>query len=274
VASDTRRNLDAIACIALACAALASIALFSEPPALLTVLIGAPLALLAPGYALVLALFPRHTETRMRKSTRLMFSLGMSVVCNILLTLVLNFTAYGIHRVTLTAGLAAITLALSLIAIQRGNALPPATRAPEEAGWKWPTAVQGSVAALSIAIAAGAFTLATREAQRVQTLDVLQLWMLPVPNQAPGTVSIGVRNINAATSDYLIALDRDGYVFERFEAVSAPAGSTWVVTKTLAATDIGRGPIVAQLYSASDPSVVLRRVQYALSESGALNPAP
>jgi hypothetical protein len=274
VASEVRRNLDSVACIALACAALASIALFSEPPRLLTLLIGAPLALLAPGYALVLALFPRHAESRMRKSTRLMFSLGMSVVCNILLSLVLNFTTYGIHRVTLTAGLAAITLALAFIAIQRGNTMPPTNTPPQTHGGRWPTPLQGSVVALSIAIVAGAFTLVTREALRVQSLDVLQLWMLPVPDQPPGTVSIGIRNVNSATSNFRIALDRDGYVFDQFVDLSVPAGATWAVTKTLAATDIGSGPIVAQLYAASNPSVALRRAQFSINDSAPANPAP
>jgi hypothetical protein len=263
--NDARRNLDSLACIALACAALAMTVLIGEPPRLLTLLIGAPLALFAPGYALVLALFPRHAESRMRRSTRLMFSLGMSVVCNILLTLLLNFTVYGIHRITLTSGLAALTLALALIAIQRNNALPRTVGRAEEQPIRWPTFAQSSVAALSIAISLGAFTLATREALRIQTLDVIQLWLLPVADQPAGSITIGMRNVNSTISDFRITLDRDGYIFQEFGGLDVPAGTTWAITTTLRTTEIGTGPVVARLYASSNPSTALRRVQYALS---------
>jgi hypothetical protein len=107
--------------------------------------------------------------------------------------------------------------------------------------------------------------LATREALRIQTLDVIQLWLLPVADQPAGSITIGMRNVNSTISDFRITLDRDGYIFEEFGSLDVPAGSTWTITTTLPTTEIGTGPVVARLYASSNPSTALRRVQYALS---------
>jgi hypothetical protein len=267
--ASARRNLDSIACIALACAALAITVLFAEPPAVLTLLIGVPLAILAPGYVMVLALFPRHSESRMRKSTRLMFSLGMSIVCNILLVLALNYTAYGIRRQTLTSGLAGLTLVLAFLALQRAGDLPPSTDQPVE-GWRRPSLAQGSVIALSLAIAIGAFMLATREAVRVQSQDVVQLWMLPAAqatqNGAGESLQVGVRNINASASQFRVTLDRDGYIFGQYDDISVEAGASWQTTATLQSGAPGSGPITALLYETANPTQPLRRVQYSVGQ--------
>jgi uncharacterized membrane protein len=266
-----RRCRDALACIVLALLALPIAAAAGALPTALTTLVGAPLALLAPGYALVLALFPRRGDLRMRESTRLMFAIGMSVVCNVLLTLLLNFTPWGIRTASLTTGMALLTIALALIAIRR--TLAPDDIAPTADPFVMPrlSSLQASISALSAVIVAAAVLLSINEAQRVQTLNVVQLWMVPLAKTATASatvedsVRVGIRNVNADVERYTIELQRGGYTVERYDDVFAAPGQSWEMTLTLRADTPGSGPVTALLFDQADRAQPIRRTQYWLA---------
>ncbi len=259
------RRLDVLACACCAACALLLALLGIDSP-LLRTLLGAPLALIAPGYALIATLFPRSTSAsgaHLRFSTRLMFSLGMSVALLVISGIALNFTPPGIQYWSLTTVLALLTIAFSVLAgyrlgnISADSALP----LPQRLSARGFGPLQSGLIALAAIVAAGAVTYAIQESYRARRASVLHLWMLPVESAPPNTLRIGARNISAAASMYRIDLVRAGYTIQQWSNLPLAQGQTWEITTTMPLDAPGEGPLIAALYEQgiSEP---VRRVQY------------
>ncbi len=84
-------------------------------------ILGIPMVLFLPGYALIAALFPKKDELNIIERIALSFGLSIAVVP--LLGLILNFT-FGIKLVPILFSLCIFTLALGYIAAFRREGLP------------------------------------------------------------------------------------------------------------------------------------------------------
>jgi len=84
-------------------------------------ILGIPLVLFLPGYALIEALFPRKKD--LDGIERLVLSFGLSIAVVPLIGFVLNFTPYGIRLVPILISLSVFTLAMYQIAHFRKSKL-------------------------------------------------------------------------------------------------------------------------------------------------------
>ena len=257
-----RNRLDLLVCAALAMTALAT-SLAQIEAAWLRTALGVPLALFLPGYALMSALFPRNTGSTLRDSTRIMFAIGTSIVIGILTGFLLNFTALGINTFPLTVSLSGLTLLLCALGfralgVEQRFAAVPLREQLERRGFSFS---QLSLLGIALVIAIGAVAYSIQEANRIQTPDVLEMWLLPAQPDN-GTLRFGVRNVNATQTDFRIEVQRNGFMLYEWRQISVAPGQTWEVTTTLGANLQGNGPIEASLYAADERDVPLRRTQY------------
>lgn len=84
-------------------------------------ILGIPMVLFLPGYALIAALFPRKND--LDSIERLALSFGLSIAVVPLIGLGLNFTPFGIRLVPILVSLSIFTLAMLLIANLRRSQL-------------------------------------------------------------------------------------------------------------------------------------------------------
>lgn len=147
----TDRPIDLAALLALTVLAVAAALVLPEGSAL-RVALALPFLLLAPGYALVAALFPERGGTyqvargeegeRVEEVSkgldpleRAALSLGLSIAVVPLLGLALNFTPWGIRLVPILVATASFILAASSVAFARRRALPPSERLAFRVEW-------------------------------------------------------------------------------------------------------------------------------------------
>src|SRR4051812_23489394 len=110
-----RKAFDLVICSALAVVAM-MLALLTPEIGLARVLIGLPLVLFVPGYALVAAAFPTD---RLGNIERLLFSLGASLALAALAGLLLHWTALGLRPAAWAVALGNLTLIASLVTLIR-----------------------------------------------------------------------------------------------------------------------------------------------------------
>ncbi|TFH46896.1 MAG: DUF1616 domain-containing protein, partial [ANME-2 cluster archaeon] len=84
--------------------------------------LGLPLVLFFPGYALIAALFPKKDDLDGIERTALSFGLSIAVVP--LLGLALNYTPWGIRLIPILITISIFTLAMCTAAIMRRRGLP------------------------------------------------------------------------------------------------------------------------------------------------------
>lgn len=84
-------------------------------------ILGIPMVLFVPGYALIAALFPRKND--LDGIERLALSFGLSIAVVPLIGLGLNFTPFGIRLVPIIVSLSVFTVAMLLIAYLRRSKL-------------------------------------------------------------------------------------------------------------------------------------------------------
>jgi len=89
-------------------------AVILSPSNMLRTILGIPAVLFFPGYALIMALFPRRRG--MGGIERVAFSLGMSLVVVPLIGLVLNTTPWGIRLEPIVYSVASFIFIMSVIA--------------------------------------------------------------------------------------------------------------------------------------------------------------
>lgn len=125
-------DLGATALLTIAAALAAVVPIIDQTP--LRVVLGLPLVLFLPGYALIAALFPEagagspDDEDGEREGIdgieRVALSFGLSIAVTPLLGLVLNFTPWGIRLVPILIAVGGFTLAATVVAALRRWELP------------------------------------------------------------------------------------------------------------------------------------------------------
>ncbi|WP_158301493.1 DUF1616 domain-containing protein [Methanocella paludicola] len=110
-------DIDLKLTIVLAFLALTSIYIPQIKGTALMTILGLFVVVVAPGYALVAALFPG--KAAINGNIRIVISLGMSVIITALIGLVLNFTAWGIRLEPVAISLSYFSIIVALIANMR-----------------------------------------------------------------------------------------------------------------------------------------------------------
>lgn len=215
--------------------------------------LGLVVVLMAPGYVLTNALFPRRSD--IDGIERLALTLGLSIAVVPLLGLILNYTPWGIRLVPIAVTLTLFVLLLGFIARSRRAA------APEEDAytipWGTPAFRQGAglaAVALVALIGVPALAVALRPEERFTEFYVLgeggKLEGYPT-RLAPGeafTLTFGVGNFEGEPTRYRLvaAFGEDP---RTFETPAIPAGERWEETLELAAPDAnGRTKLPFELY--------------------------
>ena len=90
------------------------------------IILGLPLVLFLPGYALIAALFPRKDD--LDGIERIALSFGLSIAITPLLGLALNYTPFGIRLTPILIVLSVFTIALAIGAYVRRSRIPEEDR--------------------------------------------------------------------------------------------------------------------------------------------------
>lgn len=179
---------------------------------------GIPLALFAPGYALVSAAWP---SVRPHWPKRITLALGVSISVDILSGLVLNLTGQGLRPATWSFVLGAITLvACAVAAVRRPHVRWFTFSRPQPASLVAGVAAAGLVLAAAVVATAGA-------AAHEQQDGFTQMWIRPDTTDAR-SVNVTLRNLELAPMSYHVQiLDDSGQVSADIPSVSLDPGQIW-----------------------------------------------
>lgn len=257
-----RRNcadLLLVAALALAAAAATLLGVTHPAPRLL---LGLPLALLLPGYALAAALFPQRT---LPGADRALYTLALSLCASILSGFALNASPWPLAPASWAVTLAWVSMAGCVVACAR-RALPAvaARPAPSPGGGGAPPRRlrlgQALLLGLAIAVVAGAVWLARAEAEQRPAADVLQLWMLPAGDDGEPALRVGVTSVGPAEGSFRLQLTRGGYLIHEWPAITIAPGERWEGRLSLAGRQPGAGAFEARLSRVEAPHHILRQV--------------
>lgn len=92
----------------------------SETP--IRIILGLPMVLFLPGYALIAALFPGKTD--LDGIERIALSFGLSIAVVPLIGLGLNYTPWGIRLIPILISLSLFTIIMCVVAVVRRSSLP------------------------------------------------------------------------------------------------------------------------------------------------------
>jgi Protein of unknown function (DUF1616) len=207
-------------------AALAAAILLLDPPALLAGIVGAPLVLLAPGLALVMALgIDGESELPMR---RLILSIALSLAVTALGGIVVNIIA-PLDRTSWTIWLVAFTCACCAVALWRGEKAATAPlagaidwlpgRGGEGSGRRW-----AGIAVVVCLVLAGAATLTETNSRSAYDSPLIELGARPAPG-LNGEVEISVAN-KTDHAERLRLTYHEGTVPSPFEDFVLPASGS------------------------------------------------
>jgi Protein of unknown function (DUF1616) len=204
-------------------AALAAAILLLDPPALLAAIVGAPLVLLAPGLALVMALdLDGESELPMR---RLILSIALSLAVAALGGILVNVIA-PLDRTSWTIWLVAFTGVGCAVALRRGQ---EAAAGPIAAAIEWLPGHGGegsgrrwaAVAVVVCLILAGAATLTETNSRSAYDSPLIELGARPAPG-LNGEMEISVANKTDHAERLRLTYD-EGTVPNPFEDFVLPA---------------------------------------------------
>jgi uncharacterized membrane protein len=188
-----------------------------------------PMVFLLPGYALLSAISPRH---RFRRTEQVVLSIGLSIMLLILGGFLLNWTPWGLQARTWTVGLGALTLVACVVALVRRTNGPTFSPLIVQTGL---TVGQGMLLALTVVIAALAWTIAHRAAEVLPPSHFTQLWILPAEGQEQGAVEVGIYCMEADTTRYTLQVSVGGAI-TRWPVIELEPDESWEVTVNLPET--------------------------------------
>ncbi len=242
------RNLtDLLVMEIFAIAAVAAAVASGERAAVLP-LLALPLVFVVPGYALTAMLFPKRI---FGYPELIGYSLGLSLVADILGGLVINATPRGLDAASWTLWLGSVTLCSSIIAaVRRPRDLP---------GWS-PfrlnlSVAQGLMLGLSIVVAVGAIVIA-RDRATQSSSRFTELWVLPAQAVDSNAIQFGVRNLESARMEYRLEVQA-GKDLVYTAPLDLLPGETWTRAMAL---QIPRNEVKVLLYRADNPAQVYREV--------------
>lgn len=232
------------------------------------VIFAVPLTLIFPGYAIVAAAFASRP---LAWPERVPLTLGISLACLALSSLVLNYTPGGIRGLPWVLILVLIVFfCCRSAAKRRGRAGRRRGRAEREADpppkLGKPRPATAILATIALAMVAAALVLAQETFEDNSAAGYTQLWISP-PKPTESSARLGVTSEQQETRNYRLVVEVEGEdrpLVETFELEPSQTHLTTVETDT---TDpVG---VEAKLYLRSEPDRVYRRVSTLLNAAGA-----
>jgi uncharacterized membrane protein len=246
----------------------AVVALILPWPAV-SLVFAAPLALFAPGYAIVAATFARRP---LERAPRLVLSLALSLAVLALGALLLNYLG-GIHGFSW-----ALLLLLAVVGCCRAAALrreggpqPSPPRLPR------PSGLETALGLGAIAAVAAALVLASTNLPAKSAVGFTELWIVPKAESEGSEAEVGVKSQEQQTTEYDLGVQigkqqliRRSFVLEPGEETVVTVGPPVTPARPAAparrAAPAGSAvPVVATLLLDRDPSFVYRRVKSTLT---------
>ncbi|MEP7357635.1 MAG: DUF1616 domain-containing protein, partial [Anaerolineales bacterium] len=225
----------------------------------LRIVLGVPLLLFWPGFALTAALFPRW---RLGWTERAIFSLGLSLMTGILGAVMLNWSPWGLTTLSWTVLGSGVTLAAVLTALgrRRTQILPGVARLPGIGGG------QLALLALAAVMTIGAVGLSRVPVYAPDVQGYTLLWMTPESEAGTPRLRLSVRSAELTTQSYRLELTVSGVPVAEWADISLTPGETWETTTFVVGVPTTDSRVEARLYRTEDPSTVYRRVSWWGSE--------
>jgi uncharacterized membrane protein len=257
-----RNAFDLVICSALAVVAM-TVALLAPEIGLARAIVGVPLVLFAPGYALVAAAFP---ASRLGTIERLLFSLGASLALAGLIGLLLHWTALGMRPVAWAVALGNLTLVASLIALirrWRQSAVDTVQPSPLS-GFRVArmTLVESGLLGLATLLVVSALLIARDGAIRQRATGFTQLWVLPDRAAQADSVRLGVSNRESDDVGYRLLVTASGTIIGSWPRITLSPDEQWETTVALPTALPVATTVEAVLYRLDAPETTYRRVLF------------
>jgi uncharacterized membrane protein len=223
-----------------------------------------PLVLLLPGYALTAAMFPRGS---LGLPSRLVFSLGLSLVIVILGGLALNWTPFGLHASSWSVLLGGITLCACVVTLVRRRGQSVTSSVQRRVSIPGFTVRQALLLALAAIVVCAAIVVSSIGAAQQPYPGFTQFWMLPIGGaNPPNAVRLGVSNMQSTAMKSSLTVSEDGKVVKVWPAIDLKPNEKWEVTLLLPQTHhAAAAKVEALLYRVNAPTTVYRHVVLWLS---------
>ena len=225
--------------------------------AVIRVVLGLPLALLLPGFALTALLLPQRKLT---VAEWLAYTVGLSLACLVLSGLVLNLTLWGLTPESWIVLLGLIALAASGLAYRRQQRQP---QNPIRSGV--PESFSLSLRQLTFLALTGAVTLtalavalAPSPQQAVEGYTVL--WADRGADDNAGRIVFGVDSKELSPERYRLEVTIADRLIRQWPAISLAPGETFTASLTLDASALNNSPLAGTLYRLDQPETVYRQV--------------
>lgn len=216
----------------------------------LRVAVGLPLVFVAPGYALVCAVF---SPDAIDGPERVVVTCGLSLTIAALGSLLLHWTPWGLGSEAWAGLLGGITLGCSALAWRRRRQTPaPPARRPQI------DLRSGLLLVVAAFVLVGVIGMAGVGAQTQPNTPFTQLSMLPDPATSNAVV-LRLGNFENATTGYLLQLNVAGSTVAEWSPLELQAGQQWTGTAALPAVPTAT-TVEAVLYRLDQPNTVYRRV--------------
>jgi uncharacterized membrane protein len=214
---------------------------------------GVLMALTLPGYALSMALLPG-----LESEERLLVSLGMSLVMDVLGGFVLYVSPWGLYPASWAAWLGSLTLASGFIAALRHPTAQPDTSQP------WPRLDLKATLGFGLALMILVLALVTAQlAAQQKDLPFTQLWAVPVNDAEAYTLQLGINNQENRLMHYDLMVDSGGDRIEEWQRIALSPSQVWATRLSL--STLPAKPVDIRLYNLDRPGEVYRTVQIAPS---------
>lgn len=240
------KNLDLALVAGLALVGVA-LALTNLDNGLIRFIIGLPLVIILPGYALVAA-FAGET---LGAAERLVLIIGLSIATVALGGLALNLTTWGLQPGSWAIVLAAVTLIGCGLALYRRvnghSTLAPVSFNP---GFNLR---QGAMLGFAGVLVAASLLIA-RGGVEDQHSRFTQFWMMP-DEAGKSSVKLGIISTEATPINYTLRLETDnGQVVKEWPSIRLEPGNRWETLQDIPTT----GNLQAKLYRTDQPDTVYR----------------
>jgi uncharacterized membrane protein len=238
----------------------------SNRPLLPGVLLAVPLVFILPGYALTQVFFVRRGKP-FGAVDLIVFSLGLSLVIDIVIGLLLNLLPVGLQWQSWTLSLGLVTEVCTLFAIfvrqRRGQLVKEEPVARRRIQLK-----EGALLGAALVVAALAFWLSLIRPPQPQPVFT-QFWMLPAAGGNGCAVMIGVHSFEARPERYRIEVMSNGKQIASWASITLAVQQEWDQRVPVSLADpAGDAVIDARLFRLDQPGVVYREVHVMLQGCG------
>jgi uncharacterized membrane protein len=252
------RNRDLLVAIGIVAVSVAW-TLFSYHMLWIGVILALPLAFGLPGYTLTQVLMYKQS---LEPFHTLAFSLGLSLVIDILSGFILNLLPVGLQATSWVLFLGALTTAFSLLAMYLRRGVLEAYTLSQRLRL---SIREYMLFGLAIAIAILAVRYSTEGAAQQPHPDFTQLWLLPSnqPNNSCA-VQLGIHSFEASPIRYFVVVTMNGTQVNPKSFISLAPGQEWEKSVSVALKIVKSVRIEALLYRLDKPDTVYRTASLTL----------